>query len=333
MKTKLIHSLWSHIPALISLIVLIIFIVISSPLPAEAPVQFTSGGMPGRIGSPWEVLGIILGISIFFLSLSLVLDELWVRQEKKKYFNWVSLIDEIIIGSMTGINIGYLSYLNGNSDQFIFPWDWLLLLAGGATLLAVIFEIKRPYRAFAGQLAAEENIELKTELQQRLSEHSTFLYWDSQNPLYVTILTTVLPAGMFIAGISSWITQPLMSVTLILVGICLILPLGGQRTIVTRQSVTIRWGIIGLKVLNLEIASIESVELHEFSPLKDFGGYGIRQNREMKAYYLSGSRAVKLETTSGKKYLIGSDHPENLVTVINTLISNQPVLYSLIESK
>ena len=78
-------------------------------------------------------------------------------------------------------------------------------------------------------------------------------------------------------------------------------------------------------MLNLEIASIAHAELHEFSPLKDFGGYGIRQNREMKAYYLSGSRAAKLETNNGKKYLIGSDHPENLVTVINTLISSQPV--------
>ena len=87
MKTKLIHSLWSHIPALITLIVLVIYIVISSPLPAEAPVQFKSGGMPGRIGSPWESLGVTLGISIFFLALSVVLDELWVRQEKKKYFN------------------------------------------------------------------------------------------------------------------------------------------------------------------------------------------------------------------------------------------------------
>jgi hypothetical protein len=108
------------------------------------------------------------------------------------------------------------------------------------------------------------------------------------------------------------------------VGISLVLPLGGQRIIVTRQNVTIKWGIIALKVLNLEIPAIASAELHDFSPLKDFGGYGIRQNREMKAYYLSGSRAVKLETTGGKKYLIGSDHPENLATVINTIISNQP---------
>lgn len=324
MKAKLIHSLWSHCPALIILVILIVYIVISSPLPAEAPVQFTSGGMPGRIGSPWESIGITLAISVFFLALSVILDELWARQEKKKHFNWISLLDELIIGAMTGINIGYLSYLNETTEQFSFPWGWLLLFAGGATLLAVIFEIRRPYRAYAGQLAVEKNLELKSELEQRLSDSSTFVYWDSQNPLYVTLLTTILPVGMIIAGIASWITQPFVSVIVFVTGIILILPMGGQRIIVTRDNITIRWGIIGLKVLNLEISAITSAESYEFSPLKDFGGYGIRQNREMKAYYLSGSRAVKLETANGKKYLVGSNHPENLATVINTIIANQP---------
>jgi len=279
--------------------------------------------MPGRIGSPWESLGIILGISIFFLVLSVVLDELWARQEKKKYFNWLSLLDEITIGAMTGITIGYLSYLNSGLEQFSFPWGWLLLLTGGATLLAIVFEVIRPYRSYIERFVVEENRELATELHQRLSDNSTFVYWDSQNPLYVTILTTVLPVAMIVAGIASWVTQPFVSVIVFIVGIGLILPLGGQRITVTRNNLTIRWGIVGLKVLNLKIPSIVSAKAEKFSPLKDFGGYGIRQNREMKAYYLSGSRAVKLETVNGKKYLVGSDHPENLATVINTIISNQ----------
>lgn len=225
---------------------------------------------------------------------------------------------------MTGINIGYLAYLNGNMQRFNFPWGWLFLFAGGATLFAIILEIWRPYRTYAGQLAVEENRELTAGLKRRLSDNSTFVYWDSQNPLYVTILTTVLLVGMIIAGIASWVIQPFVSVIVFIVGIGLVLPLSGQRIIITGKNITIKWGIIGLKVLNLEIPSITSVELREFSPLKDFGGYGIRRNREMKAFYLSGSRAVKLETADGKKYLIGSDHPENLATIINTIISKQP---------
>jgi hypothetical protein len=307
---------------LLALVILII-VIISSPLPVEAPVQFVSGGMPGRMGSPWESLGITLGISVLFLGLAVVLDELWARQEKKKHFNWISLLDEIVIGAMTGINVGYLSYLSSTSDQFIFPWSWLLIFVGGAIFLAIVLEIMRPYRSYVEKDVIQENSELATELQQRLKDNSAFVFWDSQNPLYVTFLTTVLPVGMIIAGIASWVTQPFVSVIVFIVGIGLVLPLGGQRIIVTGKNLTIRWGIIGLKVLNLEVPAIISAKVEQFSPLKDFGGYGIRQNREMRAYYLSGSRAVKLETVNGKKYLIGSDHPENLSTVINTIISNQ----------
>ncbi len=64
---------------------------------------------------------------------------------------------------------------------------------------------------------------------------------------------------------------------------------------------------------------IAAVEIHEFSLLKDFGGYGIRFNREMKAYYLHGTRGVKITVNGGKKYLIGSDRPEQLSTVIRAV--------------
>jgi hypothetical protein len=70
---------------------------------------------------------------------------------------------------------------------------------------------------------------------------------------------------------------------------------------------------------HLPMDDIAAVEVHEFSPLKDFGGYGIRFNREMKAYYLRGTRDVKITVNGGKKYLIDSDRPEQLSTVIRSV--------------
>ncbi len=75
----------------------------------------------------------------------------------------------------------------------------------------------------------------------------------------------------------------------------------------------------GFRVLRLNTAEVTSAELHQFSPLKDFGGYGVRFNREMKAFYLRGDRGVKITMTNGKKYLIGSDTPENLLAVIRAV--------------
>ena len=67
------------------------------------------------------------------------------------------------------------------------------------------------------------------------------------------------------------------------------------------------------------MSDITNIETHSFSPLKDFGGYGIRINREMKAYFLTGNMGVKLTLSDGKRYLIGSDHPERLAAVIKAL--------------
>lgn len=78
---------------------------------------------------------------------------------------------------------------------------------------------------------------------------------------------------------------------------------------------------MGIKVLKLRTDAITGVETHEFASLKDFGGYGIRFNSEMKAYYLRGTRGVKLTDSNGKKYLIGSDNAERLATVINYVAS------------
>ena len=74
-----------------------------------------------------------------------------------------------------------------------------------------------------------------------------------------------------------------------------------------------------VRVLRLPVSDIAEFAMHEFAPLKDFGGYGIRRNREMSAYYLRGNLGVKITMTGGKKYLIGSDHPERLLAVLETI--------------
>ena len=323
MDRKIIHPLWVHIPALACLVVLIVYTVTSLPLPASVPVHFGLNGVPDRYGSPWEATGIIIGISVLFIVISVVLDELWARQEKVKTFNWLSLLDDIVIGSMTGINIGYLVYLNSGDEQFGFPWGWFALVCGVAVLAAVILETRRPFRLWAGQVAAGENTALKAEITGRIETGAAFMYWDSQNPFYVSLLSIVLPLVLVISGVLSWVSEPWVSVLLIIVGLLLVVPNGGQRTVVTREKLIVLWGIVGIRVLKLSMDEITGAGLHEFSPLKDFGGYGIRFNREMTAYYLRGSKGVKLETAGGRKYLVGSDRPEDLLAVIRTVLESR----------
>jgi hypothetical protein len=192
----------------------------------------------------------------------------------------------------------------------------MLLVGGIAVLLAVIAEMLRPFHAQPERFVVRDTGTAGTELVKQLKNNTQFVYWDSQNSVYITLLTTVLPLIMFVAAFISWSSQPFVSIIVLVAGILLILPYGGQRTMITRKEVVVRFGIPGFRVLRLALPEIAAVELHDFSPLKDFGGYGIRFNGEMKAYFQRGTRGVKLTTVGGKRYLIGSDRPEFLYAVV-----------------
>ena len=316
MKLKLVHPLWTHLPSIAALIILLIFILAAGTLPAEAPVHFGFSGEPNRYGSPWEVFSIIIGLSVLYILVSILLDELWARQEKAKSFNWLSLMDDIFVPFMAGVSLGYLSFLKSGDDTFTFPWAYSVPMTGGAIVLAIILDILRPYRPYQIPLITKESRNLKEQITKSLRDNTSFVYWDYQNPFYVTLITVVLPLVMFLVAAITWFSQIWVAVVMLLVGIMLIIPYGGQRTLVTRDQVVIRWGILGLRVLRLKTADINGLEIHEFQPLKDFGGYGIRVNREMWAYYLRGNRGVKITRTRGKTVLIGSDQPETLFTVL-----------------
>jgi hypothetical protein len=320
MKIKLIHPLWVHLPAVAALTVLLVYIAIAGPLPAEAPVHFGFGGEVNRYGSPWEVFGLTIGLSVLYILVSIILDELWARQEKKKTFNWLSLFDDIFVGLLTGVSFGYLVFLKSDAATFKFPLGDMFLFAGPTILLAIFLDILRPYRPYSTTISMTESQELKEDIVKKIKEQTPFVYWDSQNPLYVTLLSTVLPLVMFILAAVLWFTAPWSSVTMFVVGIMLIIPYGGQRTMVTRDRLVIRWGIVGIRVLRLKTSEITGVEVREFAPLKDFGGYGIRINSEMTAYYLKGNRGVKITRTRGKPVLIGSGRPEALMAVIQGII-------------
>ncbi len=109
-------------PALLVMIIAIVFTVRAMPMPDEAPVHFNLSGQPDAYGSPLSNSLLLIGLSIGFLLLSSWLDELWARQEKKKTFNWISLFDELAVGDLCGIQIAYVNMLASPGKELPFPW-------------------------------------------------------------------------------------------------------------------------------------------------------------------------------------------------------------------
>ncbi len=315
---KLTHPLWTHLPALAALIVLVIYIF-SGPLPGNVPVHFNSQGIPDRYGSPWSFLGMTLVMSVFYIALSIFLDELWARQETKKTFNWLSILDEIVVGGMTGIAVGHLEFIRGNGAFFIFPWQYVAVFLGATIVPAILLEMARPFRSrpeIRNPEIKSGDRSFKVEISRRLKDTGNFVYWDCQNPLWLSLVTTVLPLIMIACAVFAWFDEAWVAILLLLIAIIMIIPYGGQRVMVTRKDIRVRWGILGLPVFSMKTSDIAAVEKHRFAPLRDFGGYGIRFNREMRAYFLRGNEGVKITTGNGKKYLLGSDNSERLREVI-----------------
>lgn len=82
------------------------------------------------------------------------------------------------------------------------------------------------------------------------------------------------------------------------------------------DSVTIRFAPMRKKTIPLD--QIAGVEIREFRPIRDFGGWGIRAAKGVRAYLVSGSRGVQLSIPDGKNLLIGSQQPEELEAALLT---------------
>jgi hypothetical protein len=61
---------------------------------------------------------------------------------------------------------------------------------------------------------------------------------------------------------------------------------------------------------------IAHFEVRTYSPIREFGGWGIRYGKGGKAYNVSGNRGVQLELSNGKRLLIGSGPAEELARAI-----------------
>ena len=93
----------------------------------------------------------------------------------------------------------------------------------------------------------------------------------------------------------------------------------GLDTEVRDCGVCIRFRPFHRRWVVFDFESIQTAEAITYSPLKDYGGWGIKYGRKGKAYNVSGNTGVFLTLKDGKNVLIGS--------------TNQDALYSRIQER
>jgi hypothetical protein len=68
-------------------------------------------------------------------------------------------------------------------------------------------------------------------------------------------------------------------------------------------------------------ADVSSVETIVYDPQLDYGGYGIRKNRDGKAFIATGDRGVRIQLTDGSKLVVGSQRPNELGAVLEGIVA------------
>jgi hypothetical protein len=68
----------------------------------------------------------------------------------------------------------------------------------------------------------------------------------------------------------------------------------------------------------IPLADIQSADTVTFDPERDYGGYGIRSNREGKAYIASGHQGVRLKLANGATFVVGSQRSDELAGILRS---------------
>ena len=148
------------------------------------------------------------------------------------------------------------------------------------------------------------------------------IYRESQNPAWCHVLLLVIWACCLVplAFIPAFLATETVFISIILAVVFLPLFLiFGFFFTVDRKEIVVRMGFLRIPIRRISLDSILTVETKEFRPLMDFGGWGIRSGwKNTVAYFMSGNRGVLVTTSKNKKYLLGSDTPEQLAEVIQS---------------
>jgi len=90
-----------------------------------------------------------------------------------------------------------------------------------------------------------------------------------------------------------------------------------EETTVTRDAVEVRFGyLLPMYRRTIARADIAEARAETYSPIGEFGGWGIRGLGGNVALNARGNRGVRLTLRDGRRILIGSQRPEELAAAL-----------------
>ncbi|MCL6613689.1 MAG: DUF1648 domain-containing protein [Firmicutes bacterium] len=320
MRRRLFHPWWVDLPGLVIIGALIAKLLALPPLPSRLAIHFDFASRPDGWGPAWTALiAMFLSLGVVFFS-GVALNELWTRQERSKHFNWFALLLPPFLAFLAAVFWQIMDYwAAGSSGRLTLAWPWLVAAAAATALASAALELVRPFipKPELPSAGTEDYPSKIAEEVARAVATNRFVYWESQDPPWLKYLVIITATAIALGGFALYgASKPAVVLYWVLSAIFFLL-YGGLRITADGEWVRVRLGLSGIPLYRVRLHEISSVEIREFSPLKDFGGWGIRVNTEGTwAFFYRGSKGVLITRRDGRKVLLGSDDPARLAAVI-----------------
>ena len=130
---------------------------------------------------------------------------------------------------------------------------------------------------------------------------STFTIW----PMYIANKNLAMPVML-----------PIVGFTLLMLLLFYVMEL---RTMVKEDGIYYQFFPIHFKYKQVKWEDLKDFHVRKYSPIGEYGGWGIRFGFNGKAYNVSGDMGLQLEFKSGKKLLLGTQKSGELDTVIEDI--------------
>lgn len=94
------------------------------------------------------------------------------------------------------------------------------------------------------------------------------------------------------------------------------------ETIIDEDGVAYRFKPFQRKPKVIKAVDIVRYEVKKYSPLKDYGGWGIRYGsaKNGRAYNVSGNQGVLFEFKNGKRFMLGTQKPSEIRSALDKLM-------------
>jgi len=92
-------------------------------------------------------------------------------------------------------------------------------------------------------------------------------------------------------------------------------------TEVRSDGLYIRFVPFHLSFRRIRLEDLVGFEARTYSPIREYGGWGIRFGRGGRAYNVSGNRGVRIDYATGRHILIGSQRADELAEAIRSVLA------------